>query len=223
MPRILSTGGGRCTHSLGRHPPWADTPLGRHPTCFPGQSPPRQTPPETATAVDSMHPAVMLSYYCPQTKFAKVMFLHLSVSHSVHRGVVSEHALQVLSQHALQQVSGGWYPSMPCRFPGPHPRGKLREITQGVSRPTPGGVCSRGVPAVGRGVWRPPVTATAGGGTHPTGMHSCFQLFLFGWHVGGWHPTRMLSCYGLFTRSVCCPCPLLVPLNIDGVNNRQNG
>ena len=24
--------------------------------------------------------------YCPQTKFAKVMFLHLSVSHSFHRG-----------------------------------------------------------------------------------------------------------------------------------------
>ena len=27
------------------------------------------------------------NFYCPQTKFAKVMFLHLSVSHSVHRGV----------------------------------------------------------------------------------------------------------------------------------------
>ena len=25
-------------------------------------------------------------FYCPQTKFAKVMFLHLSVSHSVHGG-----------------------------------------------------------------------------------------------------------------------------------------
>ena len=35
-------------------------------------------------------------------------------------GVLSQHALQVVSQHALQQVSGG-YPSMPCRFPGPHP------------------------------------------------------------------------------------------------------
>ena len=27
-----------------------------------------------------------LHFYRPQTKFAKVMFLHLSVSHSVHRG-----------------------------------------------------------------------------------------------------------------------------------------
>ena len=26
-------------------------------------------------------------YYRPQTKFAKVMFLHLPVGHSVHRGV----------------------------------------------------------------------------------------------------------------------------------------
>ena len=31
---------------------------------------------------------VFLNYYRPQTKFAKVMFLHLSVSHSVHRGGV---------------------------------------------------------------------------------------------------------------------------------------
>ena len=54
-------------------------------------------------------------------------------------------------------VQGEWYPSMPCRFPGPHPRGKLRGIW---SRPTPkgpGGVCSgggclhQGVPARGGG------------------------------------------------------------------------
>ena len=28
----------------------------------------------------------ILSFYSPQTKFAKVVFLHLSVSHSVHMG-----------------------------------------------------------------------------------------------------------------------------------------
>ena len=33
-------------------------------------------------------------YYRPQTKFAKVMLLHQSVSHSVHRGGdVSQHAM----------------------------------------------------------------------------------------------------------------------------------
>ena len=46
---------------------------------------------------------------------------------SVHGGLLSQHALQVVSQHALQQVSRG-YPSMPCRSPGPHTRGKLRGI-----------------------------------------------------------------------------------------------
>ena len=83
---------------------------------------------------------------------------------------------------------GGWYSSMPCRFPGPHPRGKFRGIW---SRPTAKGevegdlargcllwgggclfqgVCSRGE-CVGPS---PPVTATAAGGMHPTAMHSCF-------------------------------------------------
>ena len=27
--------------------------------------------------------------------------------------------------------TGGWYPSMPCRFPGPHPGGKLRGLAWG--------------------------------------------------------------------------------------------
>ena len=38
----------------------------------------------------------------------------------------------VVSQHALQQVSRGrWHPRVPCRFPGPHPVGKLRGIWPG--------------------------------------------------------------------------------------------
>ena len=35
-----------------------------------------------------------------------------------------------------------------------------------------GGVCSRGEPG-----GDPPETATAAGGTHPTGMHSCLLFF----------------------------------------------
>ena len=43
------------------------------------------------------HPTGMHScYYCLQTKFVNVMFLHVSVILSI----------------------GGWYPSMPCRSPG---------------------------------------------------------------------------------------------------------
>ena len=78
-------------------------------------------------------------YYCPQTKFAKVMFIHPSVSHSVHRGVCIQGVC----------ILGGW-------------------------------IC--GVSASRGGLGRPPPSDTTGygqraGGTHPTGMHSCFKIF----------------------------------------------
>ena len=38
------------------------------------------------------------------------------------------------------------------------------------------GAWSRGVPGPGGAWWRPPLTATAAGGTHPTGMHLLFVL-----------------------------------------------
>ena len=37
------------------------------------------------------------------------------------------------------RVGGFWYPSMPCRFPGPHPGGKFRGIWLGVQAHTQGG------------------------------------------------------------------------------------
>ena len=93
-------------------------------------------------------------------------------------------------------LQGGWYPSMSCRFPGPHPGGKLRGLARrGVSRPTPKGEVEGfglgGLQAHTQGVSRPtpsmggcipacteadPPMATAAGGTHPTGMHSCFVI-----------------------------------------------
>ena len=124
---------------------------------------------------------------------------------SVHRRrVVAQHALQVVSQHALQ-VSSRVYPSMPCRFPGPHPGGawgsgwgvsrstlgggKLRSLAWGVSRPTPGGIsmptpggcipaCTEADP--------PRLMATAAGGTHPTGMDFCF-ISRFVYSNSGWN------------------------------------
>ena len=126
-------------------------------------------------------------YYRPQTKFAKVMFLHLSVSHSVHGG-----------GGLLLGVSG------PGEVPGPGGcllRGGV--CSWGGCLVLGGGVCTRvlflhlsvshsvhrggllqGVPGpVGKGIWPggvetppPHVTATAAGGAHPTGMHSCYSL-----------------------------------------------
>ena len=143
-----------------------------------------------------MKTEILKYFYRPQRSWGKVMFLHVSVILFMGGDgwvVVSQHALQFVSQHALQQVSrvGGWYPSITCRFPGPHPGGKLRGLARGVSRPTP-----RGSPSPHLGVSRPtpgvvsrptprevciptcteadPPTATAADGMHPTGMHSCF-------------------------------------------------
>ena len=59
---------------------------------------------------------ISLQIYRPQTKFAKVMFSHLFVSHSVHRG-------------------GGWYPSMHCS----RSRGMVSQHALQISRPTPTG------------------------------------------------------------------------------------
>ena len=97
--------------------------------------------------------------------------------------------------------TGGWYPSMPCRWypsmpcrspggsPGPHPGGKLRGLARGVSRPTPGGVSRptlEGSPSSHGGcvsqhaLRQAPQTATAEGGTHPTGMHSSYDHLIVG-------------------------------------------
>ena len=92
---------------------------------------------------------LVLHFYRPQMKFAKVMFLHMSVC---PRGV---------------------YPSMPCRFPGPHPRGSLRGLARGGSTgPHPGEVVSQHALRQ-----TPLLTATAERGTHSTGMHSCCLYF----------------------------------------------
>ena len=113
-------------------------------------------------------------------------YVFTRVCHSVHKGG------GVVSQHALQ-----WYHSMPCSrspgeggipaclaglwggSPGPHPGGGVEGSGQrGVSRPTPRRV-SRPTLGGSQHAQRqtlPPWTATAVGGMHPTGMHSCFKL-----------------------------------------------
>ena len=69
---------------------------------------------------------------------------------------------------------------MPCRFPGPPLRGKLRGLARlGLHTHTRGGLPALGgMPAQEGGVETPPVKATAAGGTHPTGMYSCSMIFL---------------------------------------------
>ena len=102
---------------------------------------------------------------------------------------VNQHALQVVSQHALQQVSGGGgvvVSQHALHVSRPTPNGEVEgSAGGGVSKPTsggspgphPGGCLLQGGACSG-GVVETPLTATAAGGTYPTGMHSCLDLFL---------------------------------------------
>ena len=112
-------------------------------------------------------------------------------------GVLSQHALQVVSKHALQQVSRG----------GSAPGGSLLQgggllLCPSVMAFWFGGLLIEG----GLLIWSlggpedhnrrpphqkatiawwkpsPPGTATAAGGTHPTGMHSCLLVFCHLYH-----------------------------------------
>ena len=93
--------------------------------------------------------------YRPQRSCGKVMFLHLSVSHSVHRG------RSVCGRHPQADTHLGRYPR------GRHPRGRHPQAdTPQAETPwadTPGR-------------HSPGQTATAADSTHPTGMHSCWNL-----------------------------------------------
>ena len=112
-----------------------------------------------------MHCIVIFT--APQTKFAKGMFLHLSVSHSVHRGwavpgqvppgtryTPSQDQVHLLGPGTFPRQVPGWYPLGPGTLPNPP-----------GTRYTPLQVPPQAVHAGRYG--------QQAGGTHPTGMHSC--------------------------------------------------
>ena len=108
------------------------------------------------------------------------------------RGLAGRGGLQA---HTQGRSSGIW----PGEVSRPTPRRKLKGLAWGVSRPTPGGVSrptpggclqvhtqggclqahTKGELGVSQHALRqtppPQQMATAAGGTHPTGMHSCLQ------------------------------------------------
>ena len=63
------------------------------------------------------HPCINKGLFLPSTTKLRRLYFYTCLSFcSQGEGMVS--------QHALQQVSG-WYPSMPCRFPGPSAKGEV--------------------------------------------------------------------------------------------------
>ena len=77
---------------------------------------------------------VRIHFYRPQTKLAKVMFLHLSVSHSVHRGEVC------LGPGPGVEVGGS---GRGGGCPGPHPGGSQHALRQTPPPPADGYCCKR--------------------------------------------------------------------------------
>ena len=118
-------------------------------------------------SISGRYAAYWNAFLLPPAKKFGQGYVFTCVCYSVHRGWGvggSQHALQVVSQHALQQVSRGVVSQHALQVVCQH----ALQVSRGVSRPTPGGYPSM--------LWdRPPWTATAAGGTHPTGMHSCLE------------------------------------------------
>ena len=88
----------------------------------------------------------------------------------------------------------GWYPNMPCRFPGPHPGGKFRGIwPRGSPGPYPGGllpgggvVCSRGVCLL-LGGSTPGVVVCSGGVPGPGGCGDPPDGYCCGRYASYWN------------------------------------
>ena len=117
-------------------------------------------------------PGYMLYYYRPQTRFAKVMCLHLSVSHSVHGGACVARGACVAGGHVWRGVCA-WHKGA-CVAGGMHDWACVA-----------GGHAWQGACMVGRCACHahPPTlrhtVSQCAGGTYPTGMHSCYTLIFF--------------------------------------------
>ena len=148
-------------------------------------------------------------FYRLQTKFAKVMFLQVSVcpggggipaciAGGIPACLAAGGGISACIAGGIPAclAAGGGIPACiaggipACLAAGGvgqqggwvHTQGKLRGLTRGGSMPTPGGVQAHTRGCISQHALRqtppsPVWTATAAGGTHPTGMHSCYDLF----------------------------------------------
>ena len=99
--------------------------------------------------------------------WGKVIFSQACVRNSVHGGCAIPACIAGGIPACLTVGLGGCYPSIHCRWYPSMPCSKSR----GEGVPAPGGLLR------GMSGGDPPGTATAAGGTHPTGMYSCLVMF----------------------------------------------
>ena len=120
-----------------------------------------------------------ISYYPPATKLGQG-YIFAGVCHSVNGGVLSQHALQVVSEHALQQVSGGGVLSQHA----------LQVVSQHTLQQVSMGVCS----------WEGLLLGGCGRGVCSWGG-ICSQGGVCSWGCGLllW-PSVVVFCYGLLVR-----------------------
>ena len=127
---------------------------------------------------------------CFYTCLSVILFTGRGVSQhalQVSRRCVSQHALQVSNPTPSAELEGSHWGD----FPSPHPGGKLRGLAWGwgsLQAHSQGGLQALTGESPGKHCWgtgvsqyalkqtQAQLTATAGGDTHPTGMHSCLTI-----------------------------------------------
>ena len=111
--------------------------------------------------------------YRPQHSCGKVMFLHLSLSHSIHGGCLADTHQADTPRQIQPWVDTPW-PDTPLAR---HSLGQTHPLARSPGRHPPGQTPPVQTHPPGRhplGRHPPHPAATAADGTHPTGMLSCW-------------------------------------------------
>ena len=127
-------------------------------------------------------PSLHYYFYCPQIKFAKVMFIHVCLSTGGWHP-----SMPCRWYPSMPAGLQGVYPSMLCRYPDPHPGGSLRGLAGGVFRPTPRGEVQ------GSGQEGSPGPHRGGGSQHALRQTPTPDGYCCGWYASYWN--AFLFCY----------------------------
>ena len=115
------------------------------------------------------------------------MFLHLSVSHSVHRGGLP----QCMLGYSPPPGAGTPQEQAPptgADTPSPREQAPPEQVPPRAGTPSPK---EQAPPFPQEAHHTPQQTATVADGTHPTGMHSCLRMILISDYILTYHFIKM--------------------------------